>query len=49
MSSIIKDFKGNLYAMIDIREKTTLLRCVNTGAHIVIRNHNWSDIGFLKP
>lgn len=45
----IKDFKGNLYALIETRPANTLLRCVKTGDHIVIRNNGWHDLGFVKP
>ena len=45
----IHDFKGRLYELIEIRANSTLLQCILTGQRVIIRNHNWDAIGFVRP
>lgn len=46
---MIKDFRGWLYKLLEIRSENTLLECLTTGDRVVIRNNGWDDLGFTKP
>lgn len=45
----IKDFKGRIYSLIEVRKQNTLLECVKTNERITIRNNEWDSLGFIKP
>lgn len=45
----IKDFKGRIYNVMEVRRDNTLLECVIDKSRVVIRNFNWDGIGFVRP
>lgn len=45
---MVSDFKGRLYEILEIGNKTTLLKCIMDNSHVRIRNYGWEAIGFTK-
>lgn len=45
----VKDLNGKHYEVIEINERSTLLKDPYQNATIRIKNHDWDSLNFIKP
>ncbi len=44
--TIVKDYQGRPYMLLEIRAFSTILECLDTGARVTLTNREWDLYGF---